>query len=67
MRFAPGEHRLGAIEADRLAGLQLFVQHLRQFAGAAAKIDGRAARCGRDHTEQIEKRLAAFVAEAFVL
>ena len=60
------EHRLGAIDPDRLRRLEMAVQLARQLAGPAAEIDGAAARVGLDEVEEVPEGLRPLVLELLV-
>ena len=64
---APPEHRLRAVEPERLRCFDFAVQRLRQLAGAAAEVHDAPARHRLAQAQQVVERLAPFVVEAFVL
>src|SRR5438105_4253775 len=63
----PAEHRLRAVETERLRGLEPLVKKPRQLARAAAEIDDAHAGTSIDEREQVEERPAPLVVEALVL
>ena len=61
------EHRLGAVDPDRLLCGEVLVQRARQLARAAAEVDDAHVRPPLDQRGEIVKRLRALVFESLVL
>src|SRR5205823_12713197 len=66
-RPRPCEHRLGAVDAERLARRELVVETRGQLARAAPEIDHPYAGAWAHERQQVEERPCALVAEALVL
>src|SRR5439155_346823 len=62
-----GEHRLGAVDAERLARRELVVETRGQLARTAPEIHHPHARARADERQQVEERPRALVVEAPVL
>src|SRR5204862_4086830 len=63
----PAEHRLRAVETERLRGPEPLVEKPRQLARAASEIDDAHAGTSTDEREQVEERPPPLVVKAFVL
>ena len=61
------QHRVRAVQSDRLRRLRVLVQHAGQYAGAAAQVHHSSTGSGRHQRQQIVERLLTLVAKARVL